>query len=123
MVVVENSFESSKGVMPFGLEFNQEQNVDFNKEFGEEEMKEEVANISNDNVKEGKLGNRFFFPKTYLLSEIFSLDDQFIIVKIPFILKIFSLLKFPELWDFVFQFFIPCFLGGFLHIVFYIWQL
>jgi hypothetical protein len=51
------------------------------------------------------------------------LDDQFIIVKIPFILKIFSLLKFPELWDFVFQFFIPCFLGGFLHIVFYIWQL
>jgi hypothetical protein len=97
MVVVENSFESSKGVMPFGLEFNQEQNVDFNKEFGEEEMKEEVANISNDNVKEGKLGNRFFFPKTYLLSEIFSLDDQFIIVKIPFILKIFSLLKFPEL--------------------------
>jgi hypothetical protein len=35
VVVVEDTFESSKRVRPLGSESNQEQKVDFNKEFGE----------------------------------------------------------------------------------------
>jgi hypothetical protein len=47
--VVESSSESNKEARPLGSKSNQEQKMDFDKEFGEKDVKDEVANTSNDN--------------------------------------------------------------------------
>jgi len=67
MVVVENSYESSKRAKPLGLEFDQEQKVDSNKEFGEEDMKDKIADTFDDNLEEEKIGRHVLLPKTLLL--------------------------------------------------------
>jgi hypothetical protein len=92
MVVVENSFDSSKRARPLGSESYQEQKVDSNKEFGEEDVKNKATGTFDDNLEEEKIGKQVLFPKTLPLVQTISFDDQIIIVKIIILLKILNLL-------------------------------
>jgi hypothetical protein len=94
-VVVNSGIESSKRAKPLGLESDQKQKVDSDKEFGEEDVKDEVADTSDNNLEEEKFGKHVFFPKTLPLIESVSFDDQIVVVKILFLLEIFSFLRFP----------------------------
>jgi len=69
--------------------------VDYDKEFGEEDVKDEVADTFDDNLKEEKIGKQVLFPKTFPLVESVSFDDQIVVVKILFLLKILSFFWFP----------------------------
>jgi len=122
--MVESGFESSKRVRPLGSESDQKQKVDSNKEFGEEDVKDKVANTSDDNLEEEKIGKQVLFPKTLPLVESVSFDDQIIVVKILFLLKILSFLWFPYyenlcvpllLFNFSFLVFFEFFTHFFLH--------
>ncbi len=93
--MVKSGFESSKRARPLGSKSNQKQKVDSNKEFGEEDVKDEVADTFDDNLEEETIGKHVFFPKTSPLIESVSFDDQIVVVKILFLLKIFSFLRFP----------------------------
>jgi len=69
--------------------------VDSNKEFGEKVVKDEVVNTFYDNLEEEKIGKHVLFPKTLPIVESVSFDDQIVVVKILFLLKILSFLWFP----------------------------
>jgi hypothetical protein len=118
--MVESGFESSKRVRPLDSESDQKQKVDSNKEFGEEDVKDKVANTSDDNLEEEKIGKQVLFPKTLPLVESVSFDDQIIVVKILFLLKILSFLWFPYYENLcvpllLFNFSFPMFLGVFAY--------
>ncbi len=91
MIVVESSFKSSKRARPLVLKYDEEQKVDYVKEFGEEDVKYEVADTSNDNLEE-KIGKQILFPKTLPLVENVLFDYRIIIVKFYFLLKILNFL-------------------------------
>jgi hypothetical protein len=116
--MVESGFESSKRVRPLGSKSDQKQKVDSNKKFGEEDVKDEVVDTSNDNLEEEKIGKQVIFPKTLPLVESVSFDDQIVVVKNLFLLKILSFLWFPYYENLcvpflLFNFSFPMFLGVF----------
>ncbi len=69
--------------------------MDSDKEFGEKDVKDEVADTFDDNLEEEKIGKHVLFPKTLPFVESVSFDVQIVVVKILFLLKILSFLWFP----------------------------
>jgi hypothetical protein len=94
-VVVENGFESSKRARPLGSNFIKNKRWTSIRSLVKKMWKTKLQIHLMINLEEEKIGKRVFFPKTLPFIESVSFDDQIFVVKILFLLKIFSFLRFP----------------------------